>query len=325
MENTVIYALGAVGALYLGTQALKFAYTVVNAYVIPGKPLKAFGVTRGSWAIVTGASDGLGKEFSLQLAGSGVNVLLVARNASKLSTVEKEITEKNGAANVRTHVIDFANAGDAEYDAFAKVVGQLDNVRMLVNNVGTNHEFPVEFLDENGKTIEDIVNVNINAQMRVTRIVAPLLVANKKGLILNIGSLAGIVPSGLLSVYSASKSFLRFWSDALAMELKPKGVHVEHIRAFFVVSAMSKIRKPTWTTPTAKNFVKAVLKNVGKSIDSAPYPSHAILSWFIETFMSESFAIKESNKMHIDIRKRALKKKEREAAAAAASAGKKEL
>ncbi|KAJ3018680.1 UNVERIFIED_CONTAM: hypothetical protein HDU68_011023 [Siphonaria sp. JEL0065] len=288
--------------------------------------LASLGASKGTWAIVTGSSDGIGKEFARQLALShGLKVLLVARNQTKLNLVNAEIKAANSNATVKTHIIDFSSASDADYAKLRSVVAELDKdggVAALINNVATNHEIPVEFLDESTEAINAIVQVNILAQLKITRIVAPFLVANKKGLIVNVGSLSGLVPSGHLSVYSASKAFLRFWSDALAMELKPKKVHVEHLRAFFIVTGMSKIRKPTWTTPTPKAFVTAALRNLGKSIDSTPYPSHALLMWVIENFLGESFWINQSNKMHIDIRKRALRKREREAAAAS---GKKDL
>ncbi|KAI8622486.1 3-ketoacyl-CoA reductase [Chytriomyces sp. MP71] len=312
MDNLLLTVGAAIGALALGRVVFGLANTLANAYLIPGKSLKEFGTEKvGKWAVVTGASDGIGREFVLQLASQGLKVLLISRNQSKLDAVASE-----AKTECKTLSFDFASASADDYARLAKVVEGLDGgVAVLINNVGVNHEFPVPFLDETTKTADSIVEVNILAQMRITRIVAPLMVSAKKGLIVNIGSLAGIVPSGYLSVYSASKSFLRFWSIALAKELAPSNVHVEHMRAFFVVTNMSKIRKPTWTTPTAKQFVKAALKNVGKSIDSTPYPSHAIINWIL-SFVPESFLVDYSNQMHIDIRKRALKKKEREAAAA---------
>ncbi|KAJ3237058.1 hypothetical protein HDU81_010061 [Chytriomyces hyalinus] len=314
--NAAVLAAGAtIGAFTLARILIGLAKTLLNAYVIPGKGIKSYG--KGKWAVVTGASDGIGKEFALQLGSAGLGVLIVSRSKAKLDLVADELRQKKPDARVQTLAMDFITAGDAEYAVLAKTVASLEGgVSVLVNNVGINHEIPVAFLDESAETTEAIVQVNVLAQMRITRIIAPLMVSARNGLILNVGSLAGIVPSGLLSVYSASKSFLRFWSMALAMELAPSNVHVEYVRAFFVVTAMSKIRKPTWTTPTPKMFVKAALRNAGKSIDSAPYPSHAIINWVLSTFVPESVLVAYSNTMHVDIRKRALKKREREAAAA---------
>ncbi|KAJ3115081.1 hypothetical protein HK100_001466 [Physocladia obscura] len=312
--------IGGVAAALLLRPVLGLIYAVIVAYAGGGKTLKSLGATPGSWAIVTGGSDGIGKEFATQIAQKhGLNVLLVARNKEKLDTVQRELSN-SAKGDIKTHVLDFSKATPSDYARLKEtILGLPGGVSVLINNVAVNHVSPVSFIDESIETIESIVQVNISAQLAVTRIIAPLLVSQKKGLILNIGSLAGIVPSGYLSVYSASKAFLRFWSNALAMELKPSNVHVEHIRAFFIVTAMSKIRKPTWLSPTPKAFVKAVLGRLGKNIDSAPYPSHAILMWAIDNIMGERFWIDQSNNMHIDIMKRVVKKKEREAAAAAGS------
>lgn len=155
-----------------------------------------------------------------------------------------------------------------------------------------------------------LIQVNISATMRITRVVLKNM--QGKGLVLNVGSLSGQVPSAYLSVYAASKAFLKSWSIALAKEVAGKGIHVEHLNTYFVTTAMSKIRKPSFTTPTPKVYVKSVLKTCGNKIHSIPYPSHALLGWLLE-FASDMLLINQSASMHIAIRKRALKKREREA------------
>ncbi|KAI9333527.1 hypothetical protein DFJ73DRAFT_854082 [Zopfochytrium polystomum] len=306
----------SIGAIFVAGHVLSLASTLANAYLLTGASLKKYGAAGGkkatSWAVVTGASDGIGKEFALQLARAKFNVLLLARTKSKLDAIADEATKAHGVQAI-VHPFDFAHASDDDYARLRAVVEPLESVGVLVNNVGVSHAFPVPFLEESQETIDSIVAVNIQAQMRVTRIVAPKMVAAKRGLILNIGSVSGTIPSGLLSVYSASKAFLRYWSIALATELKPKGVDVEHATTYFVQTAMSKIRKSSWTTPTPKAYVRSVLSNVGKGYDSCPHPSHAILMWALNTFTTESYRIKASSDLHISIRKRALKKLEREA------------
>lgn len=76
-----------------------------------------------------------------------------------------------------------------------------------------------------------------NATLKVTKIVLPGMISRKRGLILNVGSFAALIPSPLLAVYSGSKAFLSTWSQALGSELKGTGVHVELLNAYFVVSA----------------------------------------------------------------------------------------
>lgn len=136
------------------------------------------------------------------------------------------------------------------------------------------------------------------------------MIRKKGGFILNVGSMAGMIPSPLLSTYAASKAFLKSFSLGLSYELASANIHVQHINTFFVATAMSKIRKTSWMTPSPHDFVKSVLKQAGSSYDCTPYFSHAILEWVLG-WIPESVLIKQSYKMHVDIRKRAIKKRER--------------
>lgn len=110
--------------------------------------------------------------------------------------------------------------------------------------------------------------------------------SRKKGLILNIGSFAAAVPSAMLATYAGSKGFLATWSQALGEELKHKGITVQLVNAFFVVSAMSKIRKPSWSTPLPSTYVASVLRTlgnpcgaIGRPYVSTPFWSHAVADW----------------------------------------------
>ncbi|KAG8897821.1 hypothetical protein FRC01_011161 [Tulasnella sp. 417] len=139
----------------------------------------------------------------------------------------------------------------------------------------------------------------------------------------------------MLATYSASKAFLSTWSQALADEYKSRGIVVEHVHTYFVVSAMSKIRKPTLLIPTAKTYVRSVLKHIGTgagampgaTATTTPYWPQAFMAFFIG-YLPTWFTIRWTHNvdaeenisnadLHIDIRKRALKKREREAALAA--------
>jgi 17beta-estradiol 17-dehydrogenase / very-long-chain 3-oxoacyl-CoA reductase len=88
-------------------------------------------------------------------------------------------------------------------------------------------------------------------------------------------------------------------------------VHVEHLNVFFVCTAMSKIRKPTWTIPDPQTFVASVLQNAGASTHSTPYYVHSIIEWFYDHYTTEEYILREVVKLHTDIRKRAIAKKKR--------------
>lgn len=124
---------------------------------------------------------------------------------------------------------------------------------------------------------------------------------SKNGLIFNMGSFAGLVATPYLSVYSAGKAFLSTWSQALGTEVAKDGIVVEHVNTYFVVSAMSKIRKPSLLIPTAKNYVASVLGKVGVPcganvpFTSAPYPMHGIANWAINNLFTNQFWVTQND------------------------------
>ncbi|KAF3906508.1 hypothetical protein ABW20_dc0107018 [Dactylellina cionopaga] len=286
-------------------------------FIQPGKSLRKFG-PKGSWAVVTGASDGIGKEFAYQLAEKGFNIILISRTASKLEEIGKDLESKH---NIQTEYlpIDFAANLDEDYKKIAAAVDGKD-VSILINNVGKSYDMPTPFVLLEEKLMLDIITINCTATLRVTQAIAPGMVSRKRGLILTMGSFSGLTPTPLLAAYTGSKAFLSHWSAALAAELAPQGVHVELVTSYLVTSAMSKIRRSSVTIPNPKAFVKASLGKIGVYVGnmegvSTPYWSHGVIHWALENLagLGTSNVIKINKSMHEDIRKRALKKKEREA------------
>jgi len=247
-------------------------------------------------------------------------VFLVSRTQETLDKVAADIASKYPGITTKTFAIDVAKASRSDFHALGKELDPL-NIGVLVNNVGISHEFPMPFEEITEQTMEDMININCLTQLRITKLVLPGMMQRRNGLILNLGSFAGYLPSALLSVYSGTKGFLRLWSQSLAEEVKSKGVRVELVNTFYVVSALSKIRKPKWDTPTPNVFVDTALKNIGVGYSEpflrVPYWGHALTQWVLDTAIAKSLSIPFIHKMHIDIRKRALKKQARLAEAAA--------
>ncbi|KAI0045061.1 3-ketoacyl-CoA reductase [Auriscalpium vulgare] len=302
--------LQGLGALSVASALLSWTSFLFRTFLRPGTRLAKFGAKKGAWAVVTGASDGIGREFALQLAQAGFNVLLAARNPEKLDAVAQEIKDKASSAETKTFAIDFAHAGDAAYDALKSAIADLD-IGVLVNNVGKSHEMPADLVDTPADEVRDILAINVAATTRVTALVAPGMVARHRGLILTIGSFAGSAPAPMLATYSASKAYLRTFSLALAAELAPAGVTVEHANTYFVVSAMSKIRRASALVPAPAAYVRAVLRGVAPGAQT-PYWSHALLDYVMDAAPARVVQA-YTHGLHRDIRKRALRKKEREA------------
>ncbi|KAJ7647539.1 3-ketoacyl-CoA reductase [Roridomyces roridus] len=310
---SLLLAVGSVWVLRFGAQTLA---VLGQVFLLPGTSLKKFGAKKGAWAVVTGASDGIGKEFALQLGKAGFNVLLVARNATLLNTLGAEIESASGV-KTRVHVIDFSNSDEAAYIALSSAIDELD-VGVLVNNVGKSHAMPAYLVDVPLDEMKDIVAINVGATLRVTHATLPGMVTRKRGLILNIGSFAGSVPSPMLATYSGTKAFLSTFSAALDEEVRRKGIVVEHVNTYFVTSKLSKIRRPSMLIPTPKAFVRSVLSKIGlpcgaafsgRPATSTPFWSHAIIDYAMTVISAPALFVSYTHGLHKSIRARALKKK----------------
>ncbi|KAG7444305.1 NAD(P)-binding protein [Guyanagaster necrorhizus] len=316
----LVSTLLGIGSLTLLKFVLQTLFVFLQIFVLPGQNIKRFGAKKGAWAVVTGASDGIGKEFAFQLAKVGYNVLLVARNKDLLVTIASEISTKF-AVRTQIFTIDFSKNDASSYDSLTKTVEGLD-IGVLVNNVGKSHSMPVYFVDTPKDEMDDIVAINISGTLRVTYSVLPGMIQRKRGLILNIGSFAGAIPSPMLATYSGTKAFLTTFTSALAEEVKASNIVVEHVNTYFVVSKLSKIRKPSAFIPLPSSYVKTVLSKVGLACGaigsgrpntSTPYWTHAIMDYARTVIGIPSLFISYTHGLHKDIRRRALRKMERDA------------
>lgn len=318
-----LYAALVVGTYKLTTFTLSFASLIVDLFLLPATNYTKYGSKKNTWAVVTGASDGLGKEYAYQLAKRGFNIVLVLRTKSKLENISEEITLKYG---VKTSVVAF----DASTDEATNYISLSDAIRdlpvtILINNVGQSHSIPVPFLETQTQELEEIITINNTATLKITQTVVPVIVATAaakktRGLVLTMGSFGGLLPTPYLATYSGSKAFLQSWSAALAGELKSKNVDVEIVISYLVASAMSKIRRTSLTIPNPKTFVSATLSKVGRRngaqeryATNTPYWSHAFMHFGLDNIFGVfSRAVNLVNlSMHKSIRVRALKKAER--------------
>ncbi|PLN75980.1 ketoreductase [Aspergillus taichungensis] len=318
-QTVAAWFLLASGSLFVASRVFVFVRVLLSLFVLPGKPLRSFGPP-GSWAVVTGASDGLGKEFALQLARAGFNIVLVSRTASKLTALADEITSQYSSVQTKTLAMDFARNDDSDYEKLKTLVDELD-VSILINNVGKSHSIPTPFALTPEDELADIVTINCMGTLRATQLIIPGMMQRRRGLVLTMGSFGGLLPTPLLATYSGSKAFLQHWSTALGGELAPYGITVELVQAYLITSAMSKIRRSSATIPNPRTFVKSVLAKIGRNggspsyaYSSSPYWSHGLMAWFLTcvTGTMGRLVLGQNRGMHAMIRKRALLKAERE-------------
>ncbi|ANB13575.1 ketoreductase [Sugiyamaella lignohabitans] len=330
--GAVVGGLAAIGLFKVITGLLSYFTMLADLFILPRPDLSKYGAGSGSnkgraWAIVTGATAGIGEQFAHQLAAKGFNVGIISRTTGKLETVQKELQEKCPGVSVKYLAFDASKDEPESYTALEKFIEELDNVTVLINNVGQSHSIPVPFIETPEQEMRDIITINNIATLKITQIIAPKIIAStgkgkafKRGLILTMGSFAGLTPTPLLATYSGSKAFLQSWSNALARELQPQGVDVQLVISYLVTSNMSKIRRTSALIPNPKQFVKSVFQSIGRRsgaqeryATTTPYWSHALLHWWMETAAGVfgKLIIGINYNMHVDIRKRALKKAER--------------
>jgi len=176
--------------------------------------------SKEKYALVTGASSGIGYELAKLFAQDGKNIVVVARSQDRLEKLKTEIENKSGT-KVIVLVKDLSKP-DAPQEIFSELEKKNINVDVLVNNAG----FSVygKFAETNLKEELDMIQVNITSLTHFTKVFMKKMVENKSGWILNVGSIGSFGPGPLQSVYCASKAYVLSFSEALANELQGTGV-----------------------------------------------------------------------------------------------------
>lgn len=232
-----------------------------------------------SWAIVTGSTDGIGQEYALELAKKGYNLLLISRSEEKLANTKELILSKaRNCKNIKTLAADFSNLDI--YGRIESEIAKLDNVDVLVNNVGLSYATP-EYLTKLSQTSgpdmsTKLINVNIVSCTRMIELVLPRMETQRRGVIINLSSLSAAYPTPLLSVYGAAKIYVDFLSRALQIEYESKGIIIQSVLPSYVATKMAKIRKTTLLVPSPSAYVKGALATVGLETRTYGYWSHKV-------------------------------------------------
>ncbi|HET7725559.1 MAG TPA: SDR family oxidoreductase [Propionibacteriaceae bacterium] len=172
------------------------------------------------WALVTGASSGLGRGFATRLAADGMSLVLVSRSTVILHDLADELREAYG---VEVEVVGADLADPVARDAVVKVIESRD-IDLLVNNAG--FATSGDFVDENPARITELVSLNCVALTVLARAAATRMVARGHGAIVNVASTAAFQPIPTMGTYAASKAYVLRLSLAMWDELRPKGVTV---------------------------------------------------------------------------------------------------
>jgi short-subunit dehydrogenase len=198
-------------------------YPVGVSKTNPQKPFLMNTSNHGT-ALITGASSGIGAIYADRLAKAGYDLILVARNETRLKVAAKRLASETGRS-VRVIPADLTKETDlAKVEAALK--GGTD-ITVLVNNAGVGAAAPL-LSSEIGK-MQDMITLNVTALTRLAYAAAPVFAARGTGTIINISSIAAIAPELLNGVYGGTKAFVLAFSQSLHHELASKGVRVQAV------------------------------------------------------------------------------------------------
>ncbi len=245
-----------------------------------------FSARYGPFALVAGASEGLGEAFATSLAARGLSLVLLARRQDKLDALAVRLRERG--VEVVTAAIDLARS-DLE-SALAEVT-QGREIGLAVYNAAYA---PVgEVLDRPIDDLLRIVDVNVRGPLVVTRALAPAMVARGRGGIVLMSSLAGFQGAPRIATYAATKAFTTVLAESLWSELGPRGVHV-------LASCAGAIRTPGYSktsqgdapgTLDASAVAEASLDALGHGPTVVPGATNQIARFVLGRMLSRRAAI----------------------------------
>ena len=211
--------------------------------------------------LITGASQGLGRQFARVLAAHGAAIVLAARQTAKLKALEDEIRARGGrAAAVALDVTDTASIG-AAVDAAEAALGP---VTLLINNAG----IAIEKLatDQTESDWDAVIGANLKGAYFLATEVARRMIARKQeGNIVNIASVLGIGVMKFLSPYTISKAGIIQATKVMALELAANNIRVNALAPGYIDTEMNH---DVWSTPAGERLVKGIpQRRVGAESD----------------------------------------------------------
>jgi short-subunit dehydrogenase len=215
--------------------------------------------TKGT-ALITGASAGIGAIYADRLAKRGYDLILVARNQSRLAALAKRLKNERGRS-IETIAGDLNDKPDLA--RIETVLRTNASITLLVNNAGVGAAAPL--LNSDVEKMDEMIRLNVGALTRLTYAAVPGFVAQGGGTIVNIASTAAISPETLNGVYGGSKAFVLAFSQSLQHELHQKGIRVQAVlpgataTEFWDIAGLPISNLPAGTVMSAEDLVDAAL------------------------------------------------------------------
>ncbi len=211
-------------------------------------------------ALITGASSGIGAIYADRLAKRGYDLILVARNRSRLAALAQRLENETGRS-VETIAADLNDMADlARIETTLRTNAR---ITLLVNNAGVGATAPL--LDSDVEKTDEMIRLNVGALTRPTYAAAPGFVARGGGTVINIASIVAISPETLNGVYGASKAFVLAFSQSPHHELAGKSVRVQAVlpgataTEFWHIAGLPVHNLPAEIVMSAEDMVDAAL------------------------------------------------------------------
>jgi len=227
----------------------------------------------GKLAVVTGAGRGLGKSIAKTLAKEGTGLFLIGRSKESLNDVKAQIESDGGCVDI--YAADISD--ERQVEEIGSILGEkLQTVDILINNAGISKEMP--FADMPMKVWDEIYNVNLRSAVLMMKAILPMMIRQKSGNIVNVGSGAAIRGLPGSAAYSAAKAGLVCLTQALGDEVRADGIRVnaicpgpidtemfkESARRDYILSAGGDVFEPE----TIANGVLYLVSDMSKGMNS---------------------------------------------------------
>ncbi|HNW89416.1 MAG TPA: SDR family NAD(P)-dependent oxidoreductase [Bacteroidales bacterium] len=251
----------------------------------------------GPWALVAGASEGLGAAFAEELAKRGMNLFLIARRLEKLEVLSNDLIKKY-QIEIKVHSLDLADSAQIKH-----FVSQLEvNIGLLVYNAAYA---PIGYFENiSEENLIKIVDVNIKAPLLLSKQLVTKMIEKRKGGIVLMSSLAGSQGSPKIATYAASKAFNAIFAEGIWSELKKQGIDVIATCAGAITTPGYKNAQNAKDAPGtlhANEVATKTLDALGKGPITIPGFTNKLARFFMGRLFPRKLAISimEKNTKHL--------------------------
>ncbi|XP_063710029.1 inactive hydroxysteroid dehydrogenase-like protein 1 [Culicoides brevitarsis] len=257
----------------------------------------------GEWAVITGCTDGIGRQYAFEFASRGINIVLISRTESKLVKVANEIEEKY---KVKTKWIQAdLSLGRSVFPHLKRELQGIP-VGILVNNAGRMYDYPQRFEEVNEDLLWEIMNLNMLSLTMLTHFLLIDMKKRGKGIIVNISSGSEAQPLPYTAIYGASKIFVKNFTLALQHELRNRGIDVQLITPMFVRTKMNEYSTTVMSgnvfCPDVETYTRSAVFTLGKSDRTTGYWSHG-LQYAVNKMVPEWVRTWGGAKMNLQMRR----------------------